>query len=206
MRAAFGTLALTGAFLALCSVVVHAQSDEEYKVYDAVIRSRFRQTTTRVDTTVKIDELLIRNRTESTYGRGSTEWPFVKDRLPELLEETITGYKSVEGKEVSLDRRLDLPLPYKLISDKEIKDFFDGVKRPIDLADLNKRWEEFYKKYPDSRGYNSLSRVGFNAKRTQALVYSVNLCGSLCGTGTYYLLVKEQGGWVVRNVAPWWVS
>lgn len=40
-----------------------------------------------------------------------------------------------------------------------------------------------------------VSAVGFNNEHTRALVYVGHHCGSLCGGGTYHLMVKINGKW-----------
>jgi len=52
----------------------------------------------------------------------------------------------------------------------------------------------------------SLSRIGFNSSKTQALVYVANVCGGLCGTGEFYLLGKVDGKWKIQNELIVWIS
>jgi len=42
-------------------------------------------------------------------------------------------------------------------------------------------WDGFYKRFQDSGGFIIVSAVGFNADKTQAIVYSGSSCGMLCG-------------------------
>jgi len=44
-----------------------------------------------------------------------------------------------------------------------------------------------------------VSAVGFNNDHTRALVYIAHYCGSLCGSGAYYLIMKQNGGWIVDS-------
>ncbi len=69
-----------------------------------------------------------------------------------------------------------------------------------------KGFDEFYRLYPKSTGFMSVSRIGCNSAKTQALVYIGNLCGGLCGTGQVFLLVKEGGAWKVQYVTMTWIS
>jgi hypothetical protein len=48
-----------------------------------------------------------------------------------------------------------------------------------------------------------LSRVGFNKKMNEALVYAWAYCGGDCGGGGYYLLRKEDGVWKVKDKKIW---
>jgi hypothetical protein len=67
-------------------------------------------------------------------------------------------------------------------------------------------WNDFYKKYPNSSGYISVSRVGFNTNFTRALLYKSNSCGSLCGSGDYVLFEKADGIWKAVNWFNCWMS
>jgi hypothetical protein len=40
-----------------------------------------------------------------------------------------------------------------------------------------------------------VSAVGFDKDRARALVYLGHQCGSLCGGGTYHLMIKKNGKW-----------
>ncbi len=64
---------------------------------------------------------------------------------------------------------------------------------------------EFQKKFPHNLGFITLSGVGFNPTRTQALFYIDHFCG-LCGGGRYVLMEKMNGSWRVRDEHYTWVS
>lgn len=57
---------------------------------------------------------------------------------------------------------------------------------------------EFQKKFPHNMGFITLSGVGFNLPRTQAVFYIDHFCG-LCGGGRYVLMEKVNGSWRVRD-------
>ena len=59
-------------------------------------------------------------------------------------------------------------------------------------------WDRFRKVYPEAKGIISLSNIGFNATRTQALVYAAIGCGPCCGEGSFILLQKVNGRWSVQ--------
>jgi hypothetical protein len=71
---------------------------------------------------------------------------------------------------------------------------------------LREEWEAFYRKYPNSGGFITLSRVGFDAEKKHAFAYVQYECGSLCADASYYLLEKEQGVWKVTKRAMAWAS
>lgn len=84
-----------------------------------------------------------------------------------------------------------------LIGDAEIDELFGGE---ID------GWETFYARYPGSQGIMGLSRVGFSADGTQALLYLGNQWHWLAGRGYVWLLSRVGGGWVVERGVMIWIS
>ncbi len=124
-------------------------------------------------------------------------------RLRDLREGTISGYESARQTEVELKPSLKIPFEYSFITDAQLAKIFPPP-RAIDREIA--QWTEFYKVYPNSAGHNSLSRVGFDKAGTQALVYFVNWCGIVCGTGNYVLLEKGEKGWAVSQTAMMWIS
>lgn len=64
---------------------------------------------------------------------------------------------------------------------------------------------DFYKRHPRAIGYLTLSGVGFNATRTQAMFYIDHFCG-LCGGGRYVLMNKVDGQWRVADEHYTWIS
>ena len=67
-------------------------------------------------------------------------------------------------------------------------------------------WEPFHKKYPTAPGITLVSRPGFNAERSRALVYIGTSCDMLCGDGVLILLGKDGGQWRVLRKETIWVS
>jgi len=64
---------------------------------------------------------------------------------------------------------------------------------------------EFQKRFPHNLGFITLTGVGFNPTRTQALFYIDHSCG-LCGGGRYVLMEKVNGSWRVLDEHYTWVS
>jgi len=62
----------------------------------------------------------------------------------------------------------------------------------------------FLKKYPF--GIDSFSRVGFNKRKDQALIYHDSIVDPLAGYGEIVLLVKEDAAWKIRETMPMWIS
>jgi len=67
-------------------------------------------------------------------------------------------------------------------------------------------WEEFYRKYPDSGGYIRFSKIGFNDKKTEALVEYAHVFGGLGADGGFVFLEREDNAWVLKKIIGVWVS
>jgi hypothetical protein len=51
---------------------------------------------------------------------------------------------------------------------------------------------------PPTGGIYSVSRIGFTAGLDSAIVVVHFACGGLCGSGNYWLYVREANGWKRR--------
>ncbi len=193
--------------LILVGPVPHSfgQNAEDYKVYSAVVRHMFRDGVTQFDMNAKIQSIVIRDQTNSKYASGSDReyWDQVKNRIPLLDDESIAGYESARKVEQRLQAKFDIPLKYQLITDQKLGEIFP---EPKNYDRSFEYWKSFYQIYSRSGGYNSFSRVGYDRERRKALVYFVNWCGTLCGTGTYVLVVKGENGWEVSQAGRMWIS
>jgi hypothetical protein len=70
-------------------------------------------------------------------------------------------------------------------------------------------WTAFYDVYPQSNGYYWFSAVGFDPRRTHAIVSMNHSCGPLCGRGEPHFFEKKNGKWQEVTVqADWevWLS
>jgi hypothetical protein len=99
------------------------------------------------------------------------------------FKDAIEDYKR-QTKTVLLQRRFTIDKPYELVDSETIGTL---------IKDHN--WDEFYKRYPDSGGILMISAVGFNQRRTLAIVYTWSACRDLCGSGSFVLLKKINGKW-----------
>lgn len=173
--------------------------DGDYAIYSALIRDMFAGGKVTFDTGSKVNLLVIQNRlvSDQTRGRPEREHEFVRQMLKGASEETISDFKMNSNVTDQLQRRFDLAVEYVIVEKEKLD-------RPVSKD--TEFWSEFYKTYPDSGGYVSLSRVGFNKARTQALVYIEHDCNTLCATGHYVLLAKRDDCWTVVQRAMAWIS
>jgi hypothetical protein len=53
-------------------------------------------------------------------------------------------------------------------------------------------------------GRITLSRIGFNSAKTEAIVYTESSCGNSCGGGDLFLLRRVDGAWTIINQINLW--
>lgn len=58
-------------------------------------------------------------------------------------------------------------------------------------------WYKFIEHYPNSDGFYSFTRVGYDRNKKLAVVYVEYSCGPTCGDGRLYLLEYIEKKWVV---------
>src|SRR6266850_2743089 len=159
---------------------------EDYAVYSAALSDpRY------IDSSVKL--LVIRDRTfrYPSSQQKKSKIPDLIERVPELERDTLNDYQARNKDEQQLSSLFNLKVKSELIDGRNIdelleKNFIEG-------------WQAIKAKYPDSNGVITLSRVGFNRQKTQALVYIAISCGPHCGEGNFMLLSKTRDGWSIRS-------
>lgn len=166
--------------------VICASETEEYAVYNAVIK-----------------EMLLGNFIVvidyTSSGFGGTMWEgdaYLRGRFPLVEGATAEDFLSKNEQSYPLKNGFDVRAITVLISEEELEEIFQGTFR----------WSEYYARYPFSRGFIELSRVGFDSEMDQALVYVGNYRGSLSGAGYYVLLIKEGDRWIIQDMSLLWIS
>jgi len=166
---------------------------EEYAVYNAVIEAKYRE-----HPGSGAELVVISNRTD------------VYTLEPKTLDETLKWASNhIPG---GIPPELIENLVKQNQQEHEISDLFNlNVKHVLiteeEIAKIMKagEWELFYEKFPKSQGIISLSRVGFNAGKTQALVYFGNPTSATSGMGWYILLEKKADTWTIKREIGMWV-
>jgi hypothetical protein len=145
--------------------------------------------------------LIIRNRTVWSSGE---EQP-VRDAIRAWLSllgpshspvvavglDTARGYLRRNVWRESVTRDFDLRAPYELVASSET---------PPSIG-----WDAFDRRFPDHCGWVTLSVVGFDSDRTEALFRENHYC-PLCGGGGFVLMRKKGGKWYVAEHVRSWVS
>ena len=150
---------------------------------------------------------------ESRFASENTEQVLIVDQTrvvkPELLKrnlaefqnnfllapELVDSFMERNQQPHQIEPRLDLGLEYQLLTQEQIDEL-----RPLDEAS---GWKLFDEKYPNTVGFIYLSRVGFSADLSQALVYFEWSRYEQSILGGYFLMSKQDGLWVIEQAYEW---
>jgi hypothetical protein len=166
-------------------------SEDEYAVFSTVIEKLYIQRRS-------ASFIVISNETESGPQPQPGKGPVIGVSSPEEMKaalqnfsELTAAYQASTAEPAKLKHNFNLSVDYTLVSKK---------KALAQLAKQHGETTQFSKSYPGSEtvGLVGLSRVGFNADHTQALLYAVHWCGNGCGDGLFVLLRKEANQWNIR--------
>lgn len=114
-----------------------------------------------------------------------------------LESETIDSLIVRNSFSVELEKKLSLDSKYRLIPRDEYVKILQGDAVP--------NWNNFDTLFPDSPGFMTVSRVGFNSERTQALIYFYNAyrCSGdeiVPPTRNIAMFVKRNGAWTLIGI------
>ena len=115
-----------------------------------------------------------------------------------VVDRSVTLYSGAEGVQ-------------GLLPDPETVDGFEAViHTSLDVSALSQLGYTMVARedvdISDDRLYLSLSAVGYNRARDEALVYGAYECGNLCAAGEMFLLAKVGEYWVIRGRVLLWIS
>jgi hypothetical protein len=178
--------------------------DEDYAIYSLVLQTHFAKD--------GVERIVLGDHTLMDFPpimMGMTQFGGSEDAKTireSAAKETLEDYERRNKSSIALGNKFSLKAPLVLMSAAERDRVFmvtgEGKKR----AARPKAMEAFQKLYPKAPGFMHISRIGFNAGRTQAFLYAGYVCGGLCGSGYIFLLTKENGKWKIQHVAMTWIS
>lgn len=192
--------------------------NEEYEVYKAIIETHYLSQPGYIDlknsdcegkiktllpkTIIIIDETIDRSsaveRVDGPLEEFLTELPEQAKtmNLKTIPRGAIESWEMKNTKKYLLSNHFTFSTNHLFITPTQLNESFMPTKW----------WDSFYKNYPNALGYFKLSRVGFDEKRTTAIVYIENTQDGLWGSGTFWVLVKENKKWKVENKYLIWLS
>ena len=160
---------------------------EEYVVYNDLLEAEFKGDA--------IDQVLIIDQTRVNSEKLMEQDLAQFQENTRLEPELIASFKERNKQSYKLKPELDFGVQYQLLTQEDVDEL-----RPLDEAS---GWKLLYEKYPNSYGFVHLSRVGFNADFSQALVYMESFHYEQAIMGGYYLMFKKDGSWVVETGYEW---
>lgn len=126
-------------------------------------------------------------------------------RIPGIERETVEDFwaRNLQPRLVTLLSRTRVPV---VVATRATIDSLPTGHDPDNGGEM-RFWRAFHERFPSSSGLITLSRVGFNAARTQAVLNVDRGCGGLCGDGTIVLLARDASGrWRVVHTRGTWIS
>src|ERR1022692_806771 len=159
--------------------VTAAEEKDSYEIYSILLRTELPSQWNITGWAIKQETQTFPHDGTITFS-GCFQPP--KDQAS-IYRPLIDDYVAKNRRLSVLERKFDLP-QYALVG-------------PADLKAIEQR-----SRVADGFPFNAsvifhVSAVGFNRDGTRALVYVGHDCRSLCGGGTYHLLLKKDGRWQV---------
>ena len=163
--------------------------NDEYEVWSALIDELYAQDGVKLIVITEptcCDTLNVHSRTD------------LQVRLGPVSSEAVEDYAERNRQSLAFEKKFKLKTRYRIVPYAEIEKLFDG-------SDLDTGWKTFYTKYPASGGYITLSRVGFNKAKDEAVVSVGWMAAPLRGQGNYVLLTRQNGSWKVSKKVGTWI-
>jgi len=120
----------------------------------------------------------------------------LKSGFKNISRETLDSYLARNAQPSQLSQGMNLGVDYTLLSTDELAKISSQPNWGQLLAE----------KYPNSHGYNIFSHVGFNNSLDQAVIYVSKVAGPMMGSGSYYLMEKKDGEWLLMDQINAWIS
>jgi hypothetical protein len=174
-----------------------AREREEYAVYSAIIVQYANEET---------GTFVIANPTTNlTYDPKLKSLQFFPP-APVLSQDTFDDFIQRNRTNRWLTPKLEIDRKYALVDYREIRRLAGWDHPNTTPGQMMEEWKDFFKTYPATHGFVSLSRVGFNQQMDQALVHIGWRCPSLCGHWSLIMLTKKDGLWKMVGEANRTVS
>jgi hypothetical protein len=109
--------------------------------------------------------------------------------------------KTAESSELS--SKLTLPVSYTVESEETRRKIFVD---PTNGKENPQGWHNFYEKYPGTPGIISFRRAGFKQKKDQAFLYVARQGDFVGGSGSFFVLAKQDNAWAIKEEVILWLS
>jgi hypothetical protein len=164
---------------------------DEYTVWSTVLAKKYADR--------NYLKLVIRNRTAIDLWHHS-----------EHDGEAFSDLKAKNKAQSLLENNFSVKLPCILMTpEAESKLFYSTPSERKDKGFIEKvhsSWNQFYEEYPGAQGILTISRVGFNSDKSEAVVYIQNVANVMVASGKLFFLTKKNGTWEVQTEEMIWFS
>ncbi len=170
---------------------------DEYAVWSAVLAKKYADGS--------YLKLVIRDRTAYVPDPIARQW-----QNSEHDTEAFSDLKAKNKAQSVLENKFSVKLPCILMTgEAQSKLFYSTPSEPKDEAWVEKvrsSWKQFYEEYPGAQGILTISRVGFNPDKNEAVVYIQNVASLIVASGKLFFLTKKNGSWEVQTEKMIWFS
>jgi len=184
--------------LIIVNIPISAQAsldEEEYTVYSALLKELHKKSS-------ETNLTICHRTTDDTLSEHDIHTLITKTSMLDSL--ILRDFNDRNKTGVEIENKFDLGRIVTLVDEKEVMELtLYGLN--VDELVEEKGWKAFRTRYGSSQ-FLYLSRIGFNQKRTRALVQFGYQSGWLGGEGNYYILDRRDAGWKVRKKIWAWIS
>ena len=164
---------------------------EEYLVYSSIIEHNFK------NKLIVINAFTMYEESPGNPGNLSDFKGYIHT-FPGLSEQTIQSFIKRNNSSFALNN--------KLLKVKNKKIILQKREVIIRIFKEQNGWDKYYRIFPGSQGFMTLSKVGFNSDISEAIVYMGNSSAFLGGGGSVIYLIKKDGRWIIKREMSSWAS
>lgn len=169
--------------------LIWAQTNDTYNIYSQIIIKDFSKS-------YKL--IAIEEYTPIGFGDiKDSDYVYFKQNLKNLKKETFDDFRINNEKSDTIKNYFSNDFDVIILSKNEIDSIF---------FEKTSSWEAFYKKYGQTQGLLSFSKIGFDKEHLQALLYYGNQSDWLEGNGYFILFEKIGGKWIEKSSFTSWIS
>jgi hypothetical protein len=173
-----------------------AITDQEYKVYSDLLPELVRAKDAKGLFVIEEETSSINKDGRLSFDEKTMDY-IESQSGTKLDSELASDFKKKIAKPAKFEKKFDKGLNVIFVTEKEIEDIF---------SDMDRGWDNFYLKFPNSFGTIELSRVAFDKDKNHALFYFGNQSDWLAGIGFFVIAVKEEGKWKILSTTMAWIS
>jgi len=161
--------------------------DLDYQLYSLILEELFTHAA----------NLVVSQPTQLVFGDRAYFQSLINE-FPEMDTTSFTDYFLKNDTVYFLENKFNVAsAKVSLVSAEEIHYIFNN-------PDINKGWKEFYRRFPNSSGEISFSRIGYSSDKTHAMVEMASMYSSLGGEGRWISLKLVNNEWtIVKSIITW---